>query len=85
MLETVLRPFLENWQARYRHWWTHESDTALPPFRRQREFPRSPSSRPTGPRCGVSAGRLRTNGLDRTDNERLMRSRDIAEITGLIE
>lgn len=39
MLETVLRPFLEKWQARYRHWWEQESNPDLPPFRRQAEFP----------------------------------------------
>lgn len=39
MLETVLRPFLEKWQARYRHWWEQESEKELPPFRRQAEFP----------------------------------------------
>lgn len=39
MLETVIRPFLEKWQASYRHWWRHESDTSLRPFRRQAQFP----------------------------------------------
>ena len=38
MLETVLRPFLEKWQARYRYWWEHQSDQRLPPFRRQAAF-----------------------------------------------
>lgn len=35
----VLRPFLEKWQVRYRHWWEHESNPRLPPLRRQKEFP----------------------------------------------
>jgi hypothetical protein len=39
LLETVIRPFLEKWQARYRYWWQHQSDHTLPPFRRQAAFP----------------------------------------------
>jgi hypothetical protein len=35
----VLRPFLEKWQAQYRHWWEHESNPRLPPMQRQAEFP----------------------------------------------
>jgi len=35
----VLRPFLEKWQVRYRHWWEHESNPRLVPLTRQAEFP----------------------------------------------
>jgi len=38
-MQNVLRPFLENWHAVYRHWWEHESNQALPPFSRQAQFP----------------------------------------------
>lgn len=38
MLEGVLRPFLEKWQASYRYWWDHQSDRQLSPFRRQAGF-----------------------------------------------
>jgi hypothetical protein len=40
LLEVVLRPFLEKWQASYHHWWEKESDDGLPPFERQKAFPR---------------------------------------------
>lgn len=36
----VLRPFLEKWQANYRHWWQYESNQSLPPFDRQKEYPK---------------------------------------------
>lgn len=36
----VLRPFLEKWQANYRHWWENESNPNLPPFKRQAQFPK---------------------------------------------
>ena len=36
----VLRPFLEKWQADYRHWWEHHSNPKLPPFERQTQYPR---------------------------------------------
>lgn len=39
LLEAVIRPFLEKWQARYRYWWAHQSDQGLPPFTRQASFP----------------------------------------------
>jgi len=39
LLETVIRPFLEKWQAPYRYWWAHQSDQKLPPFSRQKAFP----------------------------------------------
>ncbi len=35
----VLRPFLEKWQVKYRHWWEHESNPRLPPVKRQADFP----------------------------------------------
>lgn len=38
-ISQVLRPFLEKWQVRYRHWWESESDPKLPPMERQRAFP----------------------------------------------
>lgn len=37
-LEAVVRPFLEKWQARYRFWWEHESNSQQPPFQRQASF-----------------------------------------------
>jgi hypothetical protein len=40
MMTNVLRPFLEKWQADYRHWWEQESNPRLALFRRQSEFPR---------------------------------------------
>jgi len=42
LLEIVIRPFLEKWQASYRHWWQQECQR-LPqtsPFERQRDYPR---------------------------------------------
>lgn len=39
MIEKVLRPFLEKWQAKYRHWWDNESNPRIPPMKRQQEFP----------------------------------------------
>ncbi len=36
----VLRPFLEKHQARYRYWWERKSNPKLPPFERQKEYPR---------------------------------------------
>lgn len=35
----VLRPFLEKWHVKYRHWWEYESNKSLSPFARQHEFP----------------------------------------------
>jgi hypothetical protein len=37
----VLRPFLEQWQADYHHWWGLQTDPAVSPFIRQQEYPRS--------------------------------------------
>ena len=39
VLENVLRPFLEKWQVRYRHWWENESNPRLLPIARQAGFP----------------------------------------------
>ncbi|MGN7614028.1 hypothetical protein ACQZV8_18315 [Magnetococcales bacterium HHB-1] len=39
ILSHVLRPFLEKWQVKYRHWWEHSSNPRLPPMERQKEFP----------------------------------------------
>ncbi len=39
MMLDVMRPFLEKWQARYRHWWEHQSDKRQAPFVRQQEYP----------------------------------------------
>lgn len=39
MMEDVLRPFLEKWQVKYRHWWEYESNLKLSPIDRQKEFP----------------------------------------------
>lgn len=39
VLENVLRPFLEKWQVRYRHWWENESNPRISPVQRQQEFP----------------------------------------------
>lgn len=38
----VLRPFLEKWQADFRHWWNQcaEATNKLPPFQRQKRYPR---------------------------------------------
>lgn len=40
-MRDVLRPFLESWQAEYRHWWEHVSNDKLPPFERQSAYPRA--------------------------------------------
>lgn len=44
LLVHVLRPFLEKWQADFRHWWKlAESDEhlrVLPPFERQKKYPK---------------------------------------------
>jgi len=39
VMEDVLRPFLERWQIKYRHWWENESNPRLNPIERQKEFP----------------------------------------------
>jgi len=36
----VLRPFLEKWQADYRHWWEINYDDSLNPLERQTEYPK---------------------------------------------
>lgn len=40
MFQHVLRPFLEKWQADFRYWWEHTSNSKLPPFERQKEYPK---------------------------------------------
>ena len=39
VLSEVLRPFLEKWQVKYRHWWEYQSNPRKPPFERQEDFP----------------------------------------------
>lgn len=39
VMNYVLRPFLEKWQSRYRHWWENEADKTIPPMERQKAFP----------------------------------------------
>lgn len=39
VMETVLRPFLEKWQADYRFWWESRSNPRLDPVARQSEYP----------------------------------------------
>jgi hypothetical protein len=38
VLNDVLRPFLDKWQSKYRHWWENESNPRLAPFSRQQKF-----------------------------------------------
>ena len=40
VMADVLRPFLEKWQADYRHWWEHHSNPQLMPFQRQQGYPK---------------------------------------------
>jgi hypothetical protein len=39
-MRDVLRPFLETWQSDYRFWWENTSDKTLPPFERQKAYPK---------------------------------------------
>jgi hypothetical protein len=39
LLELVIRPFLEQWQGKYRHWLKTKANEKLTPFARQEEFP----------------------------------------------
>lgn len=39
LMNNVLRPFLEKWQSDFRHWWENESNSKLPPFKRQEQYP----------------------------------------------
>ncbi|MFC1896613.1 hypothetical protein ACFL0Q_08165, partial [Thermodesulfobacteriota bacterium] len=39
VMSDVLRPFLEKWQVKYRHWWENESNPRLSPMKRQEQFP----------------------------------------------
>src|SRR5262249_34252225 len=34
----VLRPFLEKWQVKNRHWWEYQSNPRLAPLERQKEY-----------------------------------------------
>lgn len=38
-MTNVLRPFLEKWQVKFRHWWENQSNPRLNPIDRQKEFP----------------------------------------------
>jgi hypothetical protein len=40
MLSDVLRPFLEKWQADYRHWWENQSNPRVEPIERQKAYPK---------------------------------------------
>lgn len=42
LMVRVLRPFLEKWQSDFRHWWNQydEATKKLPPFHRQKRYPR---------------------------------------------
>lgn len=40
LMNSVLRPFLERWQADFRHWWETEANPKLSPFERQKQYPR---------------------------------------------
>jgi len=40
LLINVLRPFLEKWQSDFRYWWGQKANPNLPPFERQKEYPR---------------------------------------------
>lgn len=39
IIADVLRPFLEKWQVKYRHWWEYQSNPRKSPFERQDDFP----------------------------------------------
>jgi len=39
LMVNVLRPFLEKWQADFRHWWQTEARTEASPFERQKLYP----------------------------------------------
>ena len=39
IMAEVMRPFLEKWQVKYRHWWENQSNPRLSPIERQKEFP----------------------------------------------
>jgi hypothetical protein len=40
VMTEVLRPFLEEWQVEYRHWWEYHSNPRLAPLERQATYPR---------------------------------------------
>lgn len=39
LLNNYLRPFLNEWQADFRHWWQNHADQTLPPLQRQKQYP----------------------------------------------
>jgi hypothetical protein len=39
LLNNYLRPFLNEWQAIFRHWWEIDADQSLAPFERQQSYP----------------------------------------------
>lgn len=39
LMLNVMRPFLERWQADFRHWWEADANPRLAPFERQKEYP----------------------------------------------
>lgn len=43
IFQKLLRPFLEKWQADYRHWWQHQSNPNRLPFERQKQYPQHES------------------------------------------
>jgi hypothetical protein len=38
IMENILRPFLEKWHVKYRHWWENLSNPRRSPFDRQSEY-----------------------------------------------
>jgi len=40
IMSDVMRPFLEKWQADYKHWWDNQSNPRLSPTERQNEYPK---------------------------------------------
>lgn len=40
LMINVLRPFLEKWQADFRHWYNQHSNKKLSPFTRQNKYPK---------------------------------------------
>ncbi|MGA3116891.1 MAG: hypothetical protein ABSF90_20920 [Syntrophobacteraceae bacterium] len=39
VIRDVLRPFLEKWHVKYRHWWDEHSNPRIEPMLRQSQFP----------------------------------------------
>lgn len=38
-MTNVLRPFMEKWHVKFRHWWENQSNPRLDPIERQKQFP----------------------------------------------